>query len=413
MTKNVTPVTRSTFPFTTRTLNALAGAMVSEGQKARQFTDDKVNDLKLELTRTGKKTFSFRAQKDGKKQYQCIGSYPAISIDEARKTALELRAQLDRGHDVSADRRRLKAEPTLAEFFHQQYRPHAQATKRSWKDDVSRFQRIELALGHLKLSALTRREIEAFLLGLRGGSKPLTPASCNRFLALLSAMYRCALNWSLVTVNPAHGIRQMKENNARTRALSEREQMTFVQAADAEPNQTAATILKGLALTGCRKSELQFARWEDVDLERAQLTLRDTKNGHGRVVLLNDEALALVANLPSRGASPWLFPNAGDPEKAIVNIDKAWRRILAHAETILGEPIEDIRIHDLRHTFASQLANANCSLHVIAQALGHRTVSQSARYAHIRNDVLREASSAAAEAFRKARLAANTEKAVA
>ncbi len=205
----------------------------------------------------------------------------------------------------------------------------------------------------------------------------------------------------------------MKENNARTRALSEREQMAFVQAADAEPNQTAAAILKGLALTGCRKSELQFARWEDVDLERALLTLRDTKNGHGRVVLLNDEALALVANLPSRGASPWLFPNAGDPEKAIVNIDKAWRRILAHAETILGEPIEDIRIHDLRHTFASQLANANCSLHVIAQALGHRTVSQSARYAHIRNDVLREASGAAAEAFRKARLAANTEKAVA
>ena len=102
-----------------------------------------------------------------------------------------------------------------------------------------------------------------------------------------------------------------------------------------------------------------------------------------------------------------MFPNAHDPEKAIVNIDKAWRRILARAEAILGEQIEDVRIHDLRHTFASQLANANCSLHVIAQALGHRTVSQSARYAHIRNDVLREASSAAAEAFRKARLAAN------
>mgnify|MGYP001765678061 CR=1 FL=1 len=409
MTKKAILVTPSTFNFTPRTLNALDATMLGEGQKARQFSDEKVNDLKLELTRSGKKTFAFRAQKDGKKQYQCIGSYPAIGIDEARKTALELRAQLDRGLDVSADRRRLRAEPTLAEFFHQQYRPHAQATKRSWRDDVSRFQRVELALGHLKLSALTRRDIEAFLLGLRGGSKPLTPASCNRFLALLSAMYRCALNWSLVTANPAHGIRQMRENNARTRALSEREQMAFVQAADAEPNQTAAAVLKGLALTGCRKSELQFARWEDVDLERAQLTLRDTKNGHGRVVLLNDEALALVASQPSRGHSQWVFPNAHDPEKAIVNIDKAWRRILAGAEAILGEPIEDIRIHDLRHTFASQLANANCSLHVIAQALGHRTVSQSARYAHIRNDVLREASDAAAKAFRKARLAANGE----
>ena len=122
MTKNVTPVIRSTFTFTTRTLNALTGAMVSDGQKARQFTDDKVNDLKLELTRTGKKTFSFRAQRDGKKQYQCIGSYPAISIDEARKTALELRAQLDRGHDVSADRRRL--EPVLNYPIAVKSKPH-------------------------------------------------------------------------------------------------------------------------------------------------------------------------------------------------------------------------------------------------------------------------------------------------
>lgn len=396
----------STFNFTPRTLNALVAAILGEGQKARQFSDAKVNDLKLELTRTGKKTFSFRAQRDGKKQYQCIGSFPATSIDEARKIALELRAQLDRGLDVAADRRRLKAEPTLAEFFHGPYLAHAQVTKRSWKDDVGRFQRVELALGHLKLSVITRRDIESFLLGLRGGKKPLTPASCNRYLALFGALYRCALNWSVVTASPVAGIAQLQENNCRTRALSEREQAAFIQAADAEPNQIAAAVLKGLALTGCRKSELQFARWDAVDLERAQLTLHDTKNGHGRVVLLNDEALALIANLPSKGQSPWLFPNASDPAKAIVNIDKAWRRILARAAAILGEPIKDIRIHDLRHTFASQLANANCSLHVIAQALGHRTVSQSARYSHIRNDVLREASNAASDAFRKARLSA-------
>lgn len=409
MSKQAAGVTPSTFNFTPRTLNALDAAMLDAAKKARQFTDDKVNDLKLELTRTGKKTFSFRAQRDGKKQYQCIGSYPATSIDEARKIALELRSMLDRGIDVSADRHRLKAEPTLAEFFHQQYKPNAMATKRSWKDDVGRFQRVELALGHLKLSAITRRDIESFLLGLRGGSKPLAPASCNRYLALFGAIYRCALNWSVVTTSPVTGIPQLQENNCRTRALSEREQAAFIQAAEAEPNQTAAAVLKGLALTGCRKSELQFARWEAVDLERAQLTLHDTKNGHGRVVLLNDEALALIVHLPSRGKSPWLFPNATDPEKAIVNIDKPWRRILAHAAKILGEPINDVRIHDLRHTFASQLANANCSLHLIAAALGHRTVSQSARYAHFRNDVLREASNAASEAFRKAKLAVTSE----
>ena len=96
MAKQAAGVTPSTFNFTPRTLNALDAAMLAAAKKARQFTDDKVNDLKLELTRTGKKTFSFRAQRDGKKQYQCIGSYPATSIDEARKIALELRSMLDR-----------------------------------------------------------------------------------------------------------------------------------------------------------------------------------------------------------------------------------------------------------------------------------------------------------------------------
>lgn len=408
----MTKLASSAFPFTPRTLNALTGELVGEGQKAKQFSDAKVSDLKLDLTRTGKKTFSFRAQKDGKKYYECIGSYPAIGIDEARKIALAYRAQLDRGLDVSADRKRLKDEPTLAEFFHGPYLTHAKAKKRSWRDDVSRFKRIQPALGHRKLSAVTRRDVEQFLLGVLD---ELTPASHNRFRALLSAVFRCAVEWSVVANNPCSGIRQLIENNARIRALSEREQMAFIQAADAEANQTAAACLKGLALTGCRKSELQFARWDNVNLERGELFLPATKNGRSRTVLLNDEARLLIASLPSRGQSPWLFPNAKDAEKAIINIDKAWRRILVQAAAILGEPIEDVRIHDLRHTFASQLANANCSLHVIAQALGHRTVSQSARYAHIRNDVLREASGAAAAAFRKARLAAaaNSEEATA
>lgn len=114
------------------------------------------------------------------------------------------------------------------------------------------------------------------------------------------------------------------------------------------------------------------------DAQRVADLGRELQAEASRTVLLNDEALALLASLASKGKSPWLFPNEHDPEKAIVNVDKAWRRILARAAAILGEVISDVRIHDLRHSFASQLANANCSLHVIAQALGHRTVSQSA-----------------------------------
>ena len=212
----MTKLASSAFPFTPRTLNAMTGELVGEGQKAKQFSDAKVSDLKLELTRSGKKTFSFRAQRDGKKYYECIGSYPAIGIDEARKIALAYRAQLDRGLDVSADRKRLKDEPTLAEFFHGPYLSHAKAKKRSWRDDVSRFKRIQPALGHRKLSAVTRRDVEQFLLGVLD---ELTPASHNRFRALLSAVFRCAVEWSVVASNPCGGIRQLTENNARIRAL--------------------------------------------------------------------------------------------------------------------------------------------------------------------------------------------------
>lgn len=390
----------TTFHFTTRTLNALQPPSGDKGKKAQQYSDAKVTDLKLEASKTGRKAFCFRAQRDGRRYYGHIGGYPATSIDEARRIALDMRAMLDRGQDPTAERQRQRVEPTLGEFFHDQYLPYAKTTKRSWKDDLNRFNfRIGPKFGNRKMGSITKREIQEFHAGLK---QEVSGSTANRLFVLVSAIYRRAIDWGVVETNPCAGVKQFRENNARTRFLDAQEMAAFLKAADADANQTAAALLKGLLLTGVRKSELKNARWADVSLDRGELRLNQTKNGDSRTVLLSDEAKALLAGLPSRDKSDWLFPGR-DGDKPITNIDKSFRRIVARAN------ISDFTIHGLRHTHASWMVMGGCSLFVVSQALGHRSLSMSARYSHLSNDVLRSAGNVVSQAFAQARRAANAE----
>lgn len=386
--------------FTPRALNALA---VPAGKKSVELTDEKVRNLKLEASAAGSRTFMFRAQRNGQRFALAIGHWPAMSVEEARKRALECQAEVDRGGDPSAQRRALVEEPTLRQFFEESYSPYAQLIKKSWRDDLGRFRhRIAPKFGDRKLSTLTRREIALYHAELKD---ELTPATANRILVLISAIYRKAVEWEVVTTNPASGIRQHRENNARTRFLADDEVARFLAACDEEPNQTGAAILKGLLLTGLRKSELQFARWSSVDLEHGVLLLQDTKNGDSRPAVLSDDAKALIAGLPSRGKSEWLFPG-DDPTKAFVGLPKVFARVIARAQ-LAGSKLT---IHSLRHSLASHLAMQGSSLHVVGQALGHRSVSMSARYAHLANATLKAAMDAAAARFRAVRVAAEAKK---
>ena len=185
--------------------------------------------------------------------------------------------------------------------------------------------------------------------------------------------------------NPCVGVKKFREAGAPIRALAAADVQRLIQAMDAEQNPVVAAALKLLLLTGLRKEEVLQAKWEHLDLERATLFLPTTKSGRSRTAVLNAAAVALLQQQARREGNPFIFPGhvRGQP---IINPSKPWRRILAAAGIT-----EHLRIHDLRHHFASVLANEGVSLDIIAQLLGHRSTQTTRIYAHWADSALRRA----------------------
>jgi integrase len=255
-----------------------------------------------------------------------------------------------------------------------EYLPFARQAKKSFKDDISKFKcHLIPKFGERRLCDITVRDIQLYHAEIRSSH---TSATANRHLALLKAVFRKAIEWNRLTVSPAASTRLFRENSQHQRFLSTGEIGKIYAAMELEQNKTAVAALKLLLLTGTRRQEALRAKWVDVDLERGQWFLPETKSGRGRYVGLSDAAKALLAAQPSRGASQWVFPGR-DPQKPLNNPRKALSRILTAAG------VDHIRIHDLRHTNASLAINSGASLFEVQNLLGHSTPQVTQRYAHL------------------------------
>jgi integrase len=214
-----------------------------------------------------------------------------------------------------------------------------------------------------------------------------TPFQANRVVALLSKMLSLAERWGLRPdgSNPTRHVERFREK-ARQRYLSEAELARLGDAlAESESMDLdsieAVAAIRLLLFTGARMGEILTLRWDDVDLERRCLRLPDSKTG-AKLIQLNAPALEVLASLKQR--SEWVLPGK-DPKKRYVNLAKPWARISQRAE------LDDVRVHDLRHSFAAVGAGAGGSLLVIGGLLGHKSAATTARYAHLSVDPLRAA----------------------
>lgn len=377
------------FNFTNRAITALPAHDPNAASKSAEYSDTAVKGLKLIVGSNGHKSFAFRCTlRDGRKRYGPIGTFPATDVAAARDAALKMRAIVDRGGDPLEDRDRLRAMPTFSEFVRGEYLPYAQQTKRSAHDDESKFRlHLEPKFGTRRLCDISTRDIQLHHAAIRESHSAST---ANRHLALLSATFRKAVEWERVDRNPAAGIKQFKENNQQQRFLTSDEIARLYRAMETDPNQTAVAALKLLLLTGTRREEALQARWEHLDLEAGQWWLPKTKSGRGRYVALSDAAKDLLAALPSRGTSPWVFPGR-DGDKPLHNPRKTFCRVLAAAG------VDHLRLHDLRHSFASLAVNAGATLYEVQALLGHSTAQMTQRYAHLADSGLRRASQAVAD----------------
>ena len=329
---------------------------------------------------SGRKVYVVQSRARGAPRRVTLGTHGALSAEQARKRAAGVIDRIKRGED--ADALRGCAEPTVAELAQRYLSAHVAVncnahTARIYRGALDNH--ILPALGALPLGAVERTHVAALHYRLRE-----TPRAANRALMVLAKMFSLAAAWGLVEegTNPCRAIRRYRERK-RERFLSRDEYRRLGAAlAEAEAAGTASpyavAALRLLLLTGCRLNEILTLRWDDVDRTAGEFRLRDGKTG-ARMVPLTPAADAVLAEIARVPHNPWIVAGKA-PGTHLATITGAWYRVRTRAG------LDDVRIHDLRHSFASRALAAGESLSMIGKLLGHADLQSTARYAHLERE---------------------------
>ena len=343
----------------------------------------------VRITPNGVRSYVLQYEIEGRSRRTTIGRHGAPwTPSAARQEAVRLRGLIVAGEDPAETKKRLREAESVKELAERYLESHAIPKKkpRSVAEDRRLLTRIILPkLGRRRIKSVSRVDVARLHHGLRE-----TPYLANRVVSLLSKMFNVAERWGLRPdgSNPCRHIEKFEERR-RERFLSAKELGRLgkvLASADRrrqEPWQAVAAI-RLLLFTGCRLNEILSLRWEHVEAARGHLVLPDSKTG-AKTVALPAPAMAILDSLPRIDASPFVLP-AARGKGHFVGLPAVWRRIRASAG------LDDVRLHDLRHTFASVGAIGGESLIVIGALLGHRQPSTAARYAHLSDDPLRQAS---------------------
>ena len=371
----------------------------------REITQDTVNGLEPgNLVWDTKVTgFGIRCQKKarsyvlkyrigGRQRWYVIGRHGAPWTPKtARDRAKALLGEIASGHDPAAIKEEVKSTPTFAEAARRFMEEHASNLAESSAKEYQRLldKTILPALGKNRITDITRQDISKLHHGLRE-----TPYAANRVRALLGKLFNLAEAWGYRPdhSNPCLHVKKYREK-ARERMLSAEELGRLGEALrgfNGSPYAVAA--IKLLVFTGARLSEVLRLQWEQVDFERGEVRLADHKTSRTRgakTLHLPPPALEVLATLPRLENNPYVI--VGKVEGAhMVNLQKPWRSIRRAAG------LEDVRIHDLRHAFASIAASSGLSLPIIGKVLGHSQPQTTCRYPHLSDDPVKAAAASTA-----------------
>jgi integrase len=361
-----------------------------EGKAKENYYDTAITGFILEVRSTGGKTYALRYKDDHGRQIQHkIGDAKSITFDKAKNAAKVLRSKVVLGEDPSENRRVKRLVPTLAEFTADRFLPFIQSYKRSYRNDESFLRNHILPkFGALRLDEIGQQAIIDFHHSMK--VKGYSLGMANKEVILLKYMFNLAIKWSIpgVKVNPAVGVKLYKET-ARERYLTADETQRLLSALEKSRSVQLKYIVSLLLLLGCRKRELLDSRWSDFDSERRNWRIPMSKSGKARHVPLSMAAIEILSQLPRWEGCPYVIPN---PRTLLpfVQIQRPWDNVRKAA----GLP--DVRIHDLRHSMASNMVNSGQSLFLVSKVLGHTTLRMTERYAHLNQETLLAAVDAAA-----------------
>ena len=367
---------------TKRAVDALMPA-----ERERVVWDDDIKGFGVRVHPTGRKVYIVKYRHEGRSVKVTIGPHGPVTPAAARARAAEIVTLAKTGRDVTGRTPNARGRATVADLagrFMDEYAPaHLKpSTARLYRKIIDN--RILPRLGKHRVSDIGKSDVAGLHHGMRD-----TPGHANRTLGVLSRMMTLAEVWEIRPegVNPCRHVKKYPEHK-RDRFLSDDEYRRLGAALrDAERESFASPVaiaaIRLLMLTGCRSGEIMNLRWDYVDLEMGELRLPDSKTG-SKVVHLGDPAIAVLRGIPRSKGNPWVLPGV-KPGRHISYLHDSWRRILDRAG------IENLRIHDLRHSFASGGLLVGEGLPMIGKLLGHSKVQTTARYAHLANDPIKAA----------------------
>lgn len=350
-----------------------------QGQRAT-YHDTKTPGLQLRVTSAGSKTFVVRRRvSSGEAERVTLGTYPAMTPEQARKKALEVNTDIAKGISPMERKRAERAEMTLQDLFDEYMTRKAVFNKRPDKPKDT-FRLYLSPWGNRKLSTIKHEEVDRLHKKI---GKEKGQVTANIVLKLLHVMFNKAIaEWRIWQGdNPAHGIKKFPEQS-RDRFLQTDELPRFFDALAQEESVTFRDYFLMSLLTGARKTNVLAMKWEQINFDRAEWRIPETKNGEPQTVTLGQEAVEILRTRQG-GDATWVFPGTGATGH-LVEPKKAWKRILDRAS------IADLRIHDLRRTLGSWQAKTGASLSIIGKSLNHKNTSTTAIYARLDLDPVRE-----------------------
>lgn len=354
--------------------------------------DHTVPGFGVRVKASGRKTFVIQYRNaEHRSRRLTIGRYGVMTLEQARKVARKKLSDVDGGDDPVEDAILARNAITVKELAK---RYMGLAKQRDWKPTtvaahdwlLNKF--ILPRFGNRRINAVSKRDVRELHASLGD-----TPYNANRTIGLLKAMFNAAERWELLPphANPAVGVDMYKEKG-RTRPLTEAELKTLTATlATMETEGSISSIVANayrlLILTGARLSEVRTLRWHSVDFDSASITLQEHKTDRisPKVIPLSDPALAVLSTLreAANEDAVFVFPGA-KPDAPIVNLQKPWRRVRSRAG------LDDVRLHDLRHTFASFSVAAGIPFFQVGKLLGHNSLAATSMYAHLADTHLRQ-----------------------
>ncbi len=388
--------------------------------------DDKLAGFGVRISPAGAKTYVARYRAGGGRAGQLrqmtLGRHGQLTAEQARAAADKIISAATLGADPAADRMKARADITVAALCDLYFAEGCTTKKAStlYVDKGRSKRHIVPLLGAKRVSSVTRADVERFLADVAAGKTARTEktrargkavvrggrGTATRTVGFLGAIFTFAVSRGIRVDNPVRGVKRFKDRKME-RFLSVDEMAALGDALRVEEadggNAAAVNVIRLLILTGCRKNEIQQLQWSEVDRQSGCLRLKDSKSGQ-KIVPIGAAALAVLANLSS-DRSEFVFPAQGNDDKPFQGVDKTWKVVRETAR------LSGVRLHDLRHTYASAGLSAGYSLPVLGKLLGHSDSATTQRYAHLADSPMRTAADAIAatieDAMARAALPAN------